>query len=63
MSRTLEKAFVLMKRHKITQTQVAEKYGCTREYINRAINGGVSVSKEIQNKILSAIDDIIKERQ
>lgn len=63
MSNTIEKAFVLMKRHKITQTQVAQKYGCTREHINRIINGSVVVSKDIQNKILTAIDEIIAERK
>ena len=63
VSKFTEKAFVLMKRNKITQSQVAEKYGCTREYINRIINGNVAVSEDIQERILKAIDETIKERK
>jgi transcriptional regulator with XRE-family HTH domain len=61
VSKFTEIAFVLMKRNKLTQSQVAEKYGCTREYINRILNGNVSASADVQEKILSAIDEIIKE--
>lgn len=63
MSKFTEIAFVLMKRNKLTQSQVAEKYGCTREYINRILNGNVSASADVQEKILSAIDEIIAERK
>lgn len=61
MSKFTETAFVLMKRNKLTQSQVAEKYGCTREYLNRILNGNVSASADVQEKVLSAIDEIIKE--
>lgn len=63
MTKTIEKVLILMKRNKINQSQVAEKYGCTREHINRIINGSISTSADVQKKLLAAINEIIKERK
>lgn len=61
MTKIAERAFILMKRHKITQAQVAAEYGCTREYINRILNGLTPASKEVQSKVLEAVERIIND--
>ena len=48
-----------MHRHKITQKEIADKYGCNREFMNRILNGAVAVPKGAKEKIETAIDEII----
>ena len=48
----------MMKRYKITQKEIAEKYGCRRENINLILNRNLS-PKGAKEKILNAIDEII----
>jgi transcriptional regulator with XRE-family HTH domain len=43
----------------ISQSELAEKIGIRREHLNRILNGKEN-PKEASNKILSAIDEIIK---
>ena len=58
----IEGAFVLMRRHKIRQSDIAEKYGCTREHINHILNGTVSIPKGAEERIKKAIQEIIEEK-
>lgn len=62
MDNWIDNAVVLMHRHKITQTTVAEKYGCQREFINRILNGKAEPPKGAEERILNAINEIIAER-
>ena len=55
------KAVGLMHVHKITQSQIGEKMGVTGEYINMILNGKKN-PKDGEERIFSAIDEIIKER-
>ena len=48
-----------MHSHKISQIDLAERYGCSREFMNRILNGAVSPPREAKERILTAIDDLI----
>jgi transcriptional regulator with XRE-family HTH domain len=62
MEKWIENVIVLLHRHKITQKEIAEKYGCKREYINRILNGKETPPKGAEQRIMSAINEIIQER-
>lgn len=47
--------------NKITQVQLAEKMGVTREYVTMILNG-VKAPKDAEQRINAAIDEIIAER-
>lgn len=48
--------------NKITQAQLAEKMGVTREYVTMILNG-IKAPKDAEQRINAAIDEIIAERQ
>ena len=54
------KAVGLMHEHHITGGQLAEHMGVRREYISMILNGK-RAPKDAEAKILTAIDEIIKE--
>lgn len=54
----IDEATIKMKRYKITQKEIAEKYGCRRENINLILNRNLS-PKGAKEKILNAIEEII----
>ncbi|MBP3936436.1 MAG: hypothetical protein IK954_02490 [Clostridia bacterium] len=62
MEKWIENVFVLMRRHKIRQSEIAEKYGCAREHINRILNGTVKVPDGAEARIKKAIQEIIEEK-
>ena len=47
--------------NKITQAQLAEKMGVTREYVTMILNG-IKAPKDAESRINAAIDEIIAER-
>ena len=47
--------------NKITQSQLAEKMGVTREYVVMILNGRKS-PEDAERRIMQAIDEIIAER-
>lgn len=47
--------------NKITQAQLAEKMGVTREYVVMILNGRKS-PEDAERRIMQAIDEIIAER-
>lgn len=57
----IAKAVGLMHIHRITQKQLAEKMGYTREYIGMILNGKKS-PPNIKERIFKAIDEILAER-
>lgn len=59
----IDKVIVKMHRHKITQKEIADKYGCNREFMNRILNGAVAVPKGAKEKIETAIDEIIASKE
>lgn len=44
--------------HKITQSELAEKIGIRRDYLNRILNGKI-MPNNAEQRIMSAIDDIV----
>ena len=58
----IDDVVILTHRNKISQADIAEKYGCHREFINRILNGKVSPPKDAKERIMNAIDEIISER-
>ena len=57
----IDRVNVKTKRFKITDTDIAKKYGCRREHINLILNRH-TLPKGAKKKILSAIDEIIAEK-
>ena len=55
----IDEVNVKCKRFKITQSDIANKYGCRRENINIILNRTVKPPKGAKEKILTAIDEII----
>lgn len=53
--------FTKMKQYGIKQTELAEHMGLSRETINKALNGDNSMT-DAEQRIASALDEIIKER-
>lgn len=47
--------------NKITQTQLADRLGVTNDYIWMILNGKKS-PKNIESRVMTAIDEIISER-
>ncbi|MBQ8768844.1 MAG: hypothetical protein IJZ15_04270 [Oscillospiraceae bacterium] len=45
--------------HKISQSELADYYGCSREFMNRVLNGAIVPPKGAKERILTAIDDLI----
>ena len=62
MRNWIEEAFILMRRHKIRQSDIAARYGCAREHINRILNGTVKIPKGAEERITKAIQEIIEEK-
>ena len=62
MNNWIAKAVGKMHIKKITQAQLAEKMGVTREYVSMILNG-TKMPKEAKNRINAAIDEIIAERE
>lgn len=58
----IDKAVVIMHRQRITQTEVAKKYGCTREFINKVLNRTKKAPINADVRIMTAIRQIIDER-
>ena len=54
----IDETILKMKRYRITQAEIAEKYGCRRENINLILNRR-SLPKGSKEKILKAIEEII----
>ena len=57
----IAKAVGKMHINKITQAQLAQKMGVTREYITMILNG-IKNPKDAEKRINAAIDEIIAER-
>ena len=47
--------------HSITQTELAEKVGITRVFLNRVLNGKEKGSN-MKERITAALDELIKEK-
>lgn len=62
MEAWIDNAIILLHRNKISQAEIAVKYGCQREFINRILNGKVAPPKGAEQRILNAINEIIAER-
>lgn len=45
--------------HKISQSDLADCYGCSREFINRILNGAIAPPKEAKERIEQSIDRLI----
>ncbi len=45
--------------YKISQMDLADRYGCSREFMNRILNGAVPPPKEAKERIMTAIDALI----
>lgn len=45
--------------HKISQSELADCYGCSREFMNRVLNGAIAPPKGAKERILTAVDDLI----
>ena len=50
-------------RFSITQQEIAKKYPCSREMINRIFRGKEKPPKGAKEKILTAIDEIIASKR
>lgn len=61
MDKWIAEAVGLMHVEKITQKQLADKLGYTREYTTRILNGKDS-PPDIESRVMTAIGDIIEER-
>jgi DNA-binding Xre family transcriptional regulator len=48
--------------HSITQTELAEKVGITRVFLNRVLNGKEKGSN-MKERITAALDELIKEKE
>ena len=48
--------------NKITQSELAEKYGCKREFINRLLNRAINPPKDAEERVMGAIEAILAER-
>lgn len=62
MESWIDKAVVDMHKHRITQTEVAQKYGCTREFINKVLNRKKKAPIDADKRVITAINQIIEER-
>ena len=62
MDNWIDKAIVDMHKHRITQTDVAQKCGCTREFINKVLNRTKKAPTTAETRITTAINQIIEER-
>lgn len=47
--------------HKIKQSDVAEKLGCTTTYVNLILNGNRK-AKNMKDKVINAVDELISEQ-
>ncbi|MBR6793375.1 MAG: hypothetical protein IKM48_03325 [Clostridia bacterium] len=45
--------------HKVSQTELAERCGRSRENINRILNGAVAISETGKADILKTLEDLI----
>lgn len=45
--------------HGIKQSDIAKAYGCSREFINRVLNGKVQPPAGAKEKIIASINDLI----
>lgn len=55
----IDTAVAKMNRYSINQRDIAEKYPCSREMINRILRGKEKPPKGAKEKILNSIDEII----
>ena len=62
MEKWIGDAVAKMHINRITQSVVADKMGVTREYISNILNG-VKQPANAENRIMTAIDEIIKEKE
>lgn len=63
MDQWIGEAIFKMRSNKITQEQVASKMGVGREYINKILTGKKEFTpKNAESRIMTAIDEIIRER-
>lgn len=60
MEKWIGEAVGLMHINRITQVQLAKKMGVTNDYINMILNGKTA-PKNIKERIMTAIDEIIQE--
>ena len=61
MEQWIAEAVGKMHINKITQTQLADRLGVTNDYIWMILNGKKS-PKNIESRVMTAIDEIIAER-
>lgn len=61
MEQWIAEAVGKMHINKITQTQLADRLGVTNDYIWMILNGKKS-PKNIESRVMTAIDEIISER-
>ena len=64
MDKWIGEAIFKMRANKITQEIIAQKMGVGREYINKILTGKKEYTpKNAEERIMTAIDEIIKERE
>jgi DNA-binding XRE family transcriptional regulator len=61
LDKWIGEAILKMRANKITQEQVAKKVGVRREHINLILSGRYT-PKNAKSRIMTAIDEIIRER-
>lgn len=61
MEQWIAEAVGKMHINKITQTQLADRLGVTNDYIWMILNGKKS-PKNVESRVMTAIDEIISER-
>ena len=61
MEAWIDNAIILLHRNKISQAEIAVKYGCQSEFINRILNGKVAPPKGAEQGSPIAINEIIAE--
>ena len=62
MEKWIEIAVGKMHVNKISQEKLASKLGLRRDYVNKILNG-IETPKNAEERIMSAIDEIIKAKK
>ena len=61
MPEWIAKVVGLMHRYKIKQSELAEKIGIRRDYLNKILNGN-KIPKDAEERIMAALDELISQR-
>ena len=62
MQNWIGNAYAKMRVNHITQKQLAEKVGVTKDWISLIFLGKASASEQMKNRIITAIEELVTER-